>query len=368
MSASPADGKPNVWTTRVGHAAVRLNLAILAVLAVVLATIALRAVNLVLVPVLIALLLTAAIRPLVHFLEDRSIPKPAATFISLFACVVVLLGIGAGVAYSISTQWDELVSSSDAGLARVDQTIAQSPLPFSEQEVRQARESAVRSLTGDMSVGDAFAALNTIGTFLTGLLMMIVVLFFFLKDGQTIWAFLTRWLHGDRLARTMRAGKNAVEVMGAYVRGIMVIASIDAAGIGLAMLLLGVPLALPLTAIVFLGGFIPVAGATITGIFVVLFAFVTKGGGAALALAVAVIAVQQLEGNLMQPVIMGNAVKLHPLVILLVLAIGGILAGIIGAILAVPIAAVIWTSIKSWNKSLENDQNKHEQKGLTGTT
>lgn len=351
-----------MWATGVGHAAVKLHLVILAVLAVVLAALALRAVKLVLIPVLIALLLTAAIRPLVHVLEHRSIPKAAATFISLLTCLGVLLGIGAAVAYSISTQWEELASSSDVGLARLDQTIAQSPLPFSEQEVRQARENAVRSLTGDLSVGDAFAALNTIGTFLTGLLMMIVVLFFFLKDGQTIWSFLTQRLKGDRLARTMRAGNNAVEVMGSYVRGIMVIASIDAAGIGLAMLVLGVPLALPLTAIVFLGGFIPVAGATITGIFVVLFAFVTNGPGAALALAAAVIAVQQLEGNLLQPAIMGRAVKLHPLVILIALAIGAILAGIIGAVLAVPIAAVLWSAIKGWNDTPEEEKN-HDQKG-----
>jgi predicted PurR-regulated permease PerM len=155
--------------------------------------------------------------------------------------------------------------------------------------------------------------------------------------------------------------------MGAYVRGVTLIAFIDAAGIGVAMLLLGVPMALPLTAIVFLGGFIPVVGATITGILAVLVAFVTNGIGTALAVAAAVIVVQQLEGNILQPAIMGKAVKLHPLVIILALAIGGIQAGIIGAVLAVPVAAVIWTTVKSWNADTPTRHSETEQKGKPKT-
>lgn len=367
MSSPRAEGRPNVWTTGVGHAAVKLQLGILGVVAVVLASMALTSVKLVLIPVLIALLLSAAIRPLVHFLQRRRIPKGAATLISLLTCLVVVLGIGIAVAYSIHRQWDELVANSEAGLARLDQTIAGSLLPFSEEQIRQARENAVRSLTGDISVDDAFAALNTVGVILSSLLMMIVVLFFFLKDGQIMWSFLTRQLHGDRLTRAKRAGTNSVEVMGAYVRGIITIASIDAAGIGLAMLVLGVPLVMPLTAIVFLGGFIPVVGATITGIFVVLVAFVTNGPGTALGVALAVIAVQQLEGNLLQPVIMGKAVKLHPLLILLVLAIGAILAGVMGAVLAVPVAAVIWTFIKGWDEKPPSRQENPGPKGSPET-
>lgn len=355
MSASNPAGMTSIWNTRAGHATVKLLLVILAVFAAVMALNALTAVQLVLVPVLIALLLTAAISPLVHILERSGLPKPAATFLSLLTGILVVVGLGAAVTYSIYARWDELRANTDAGFARLERTIAQSPLPFTELEIRQARENAVQSITGGVSVGDAIAALNTVAMFLTALLLMIVVLFFFLKDGKAMWSFLTQPLHGERLERTTRAGKNAVEAMGAYVRGITIIAAIDAAGIGLAMLLLGVPLVMPLTAIVFLGGFIPVIGATITGLFVVLVAFVTNGAGTALAMAAAVIIVQQLEGNLLQPVIMGNAVKLHPLVVLLALGVGGILAGVIGAILAVPIAAVIWTVIKGWNMASSDE-------------
>ncbi|WP_346028490.1 AI-2E family transporter [Arthrobacter parietis] len=349
MSAHQPTGRRSVWSTGLGHAAVKLHVLIFGVFAAVIAVMALSAVKLVLIPVLIALLLTAAISPLVHLLQRRGLPKSAATFISLFVCLAALLGTGAAVAYSIYTQWDKLRANSEAGLSRLAENIARSPLPFSEQELRQARENAVQSITEGMSLSDAFAALNTVATFLTALLLMIVVLFFFLKDGQAMWSFLIRPLEGKRLERTRRAGKNAVETMGAYVRGISIIALIDAAGIGLAMVLLGVPLALPLTAIVFLGGFIPVIGATVTGLLAVLVAFVTNGAGTALALAVAVVLVQQLEGNLLQPIIMGKSVKLHPLVVLLALAVGAILAGVIGAILAVPVAAVIWTVVKTWN-------------------
>lgn len=349
MSASDTGGRTSIWNLRVGHATVKLLLAILATIAIFMVCQALITVQLVLLPVLIALLLTAAISPLVHFLQARNFPKPLATFLALLACLVVVIGLGAAVIYSIYARWDELRANSDAGIARLEEAIARSPLPFSEQELQRARENAVQSLTDNLSVGDAFAALNGVATFLTALLLMIVVLFFLLKDGQAMWSFLTKPLEGNQLARTQRAGKNALETMGAYVRGITIIAAIDAAGIGLAMLLLGIPLVMPLTAIVFLGGFIPVIGATVTGLFVVLVAFVTNGPGTALAMAAAVIVVQQVEGNLLQPLIMGKAVKLHPLVILLVLGVGAILAGIMGAILAVPIAAVIWTVIKSWH-------------------
>lgn len=346
----PGDGR-SVWSSPLGYAAVKLLLIILGTVAALAVGYILIALRLVVIPVLIALLLAAGIRPLVHFLQRRKIPKPVATFLSLLACLTVVLGLGAAVTYSVVTQWGELTASSDIGLAGLEKAIARSPLPFNEEDLRHARESVVQSFTSNLSVGDAFAALDTIGWFVTALFVMIVTLFFFLKDGHAIWSFITEPLHGKRLARTLRAGQKALETLGGYLRGTLIIASIDAAGIGIAMVLLGVPLAMPLTAIVFLGGFVPVIGATVTGLFAVLVAYVGSGTGTAVALAVAVVVVQQLEGNLLQPVIMGKNVKLHPLVILLALTAGAVLAGIIGAVLAVPLTAAGWAIAKSWSES-----------------
>lgn len=342
----------SVWTKPVGHLTVKLLLAILISMAAVAVGYVLISLRLVVIPVLIALILAAAIRPLVHFLQRRSAPKPVATLVALLTSLGIFLGLGATIAYSVYAQRGELTVNSNIGLARLEEAIADSPLPFNEQELRQARQSAVESFTNGLSVDDAFFALNAVGTFLTGLFLLIVALFFFLKDGSSMWEFVTKPLHGDRHSRTLRAGQHALGTLGGYLRGITTIAAIDAAGIGIAMFLLGVPLAVPLTAIVFLGGFVPVIGATITGIFAVLVAFVTNGPGTALILGIVVVAVQQLEGNLLQPVIMGRSVKLHPLVVLLSLTAGAILAGIIGAVLAVPITAAAWSVARNWNAEL----------------
>jgi predicted PurR-regulated permease PerM len=189
---TPRTLRGSVWTTANGHAAVKLLVLILGTYTVVMVCLALTAVKLVLIPVLIAVLLAAAISPLVHFLEGRSIPKTAATLISLVAGLLLLGALAAAAGYSIYRQWNELLVNSDAALARLEQMITQSPLPFSAQDLRQARQDAIRSVTADLSVGDAIAAINTLGTFVTGLLLMIVVLFFFLKDGRKIWLFLVR--------------------------------------------------------------------------------------------------------------------------------------------------------------------------------
>ena len=307
--------------------------------------------KLVVVPVLVALLLASAIHPFVDYLHRRGVPKLAAVWIALLAGLAVIGGLGTAVIYSVYSQWGSLTVSSDIGFGRLERNLASTALPFTEEEIRQVRESTIQSIGDSLSVGDALGGLSVLANLVTALILLVIVLFFFLKDGRNMWIFLIRPLTGTTLLKALRAGDRAVNTMGAYLRGTAVIATIDAAGIGLAMVFIGVPLALPLTMIVFLGGFIPVIGATVTGIFAVLVAYVTNGAGSALALAVAVVVVQQLEGNLLQPVIMGKAVKLHPLVILLALGIGALLAGVIGALLAVPVTAVAWTVMKAWREN-----------------
>ena len=177
---------------------------------------------------------------------------------------------------------------------------------------------------------------------------MAVVLFYFLKDGDRIWAFFLRMFPDDRRDKARLSGFRVMEVLGGYIRGTAIVALVDAVCIGAALFFLGVPLALPLTVIVFVGSFIPLVGATAAGVFAALIALVANGPVVALVVVIVIILVNQLEGNFLQPVVMGKSLSIHALVILLALTAGTILAGIIGAILAVPIAAVGWAVIKVW--------------------
>jgi putative heme transporter len=185
--------------------------------------------------------------------------------------------------------------------------------------------------------------------FLTGLVLMIVVLFFLLKDGWKITNFTLRWFRDGTRARLAESVDRASQVLGGYVRGTATVAAVDAVLIGAGLFIIGVPLALPLAVIVFIGAFIPIVGATVAGILAALVALVTTGPVAALIVVGIVVAVNQLEGNLLQPVVMGRTLSLHALIVLLALTVGTIVGGIFGAILAVPYTAVAWTLIQVWS-------------------
>lgn len=341
----------SVWSDSLGRVAMR-TLQILLILTLAIAAVyALIQLKLVVIPLLIALLLAAAISPLVNFMRRRNVPKVLATWIALLTSVAFLGGIITAIIFAVRSQWDELVSNASQGLDQLQQFIVSGPLPIDAQQLTQAREAAIDFITSSQFGNSAIAGLSVFTSMVTGLLLTVVVLFFFLEDGKEIWEFFLRPLRGQQLARAQRIGDSSMVVMGGYVRGTALIALVDAVAIGLALLFLGVPLALPLAVIVFLGAFIPIIGATIAGALAALVALVTNGPIVALIVVAVIIGIQQIEGNLLQPLIMSQTVKLHALVILLALAAGTILGGIVGAVLAVPITAVAWTVIKVWNVS-----------------
>ncbi|MFI7585422.1 AI-2E family transporter [Kocuria sp. M1N1S27] len=344
-----------MWSARLGRTTVRTLLVILGLVLVVAAGYVLWTLRLVVVPLLIALLLAAAISPLVRWLNRRNVPKALATWISMLAAVTVLGGVLVVVVVSVSSRWNQLTASSNLGLSRLENLAAEGPLPFTVAQLRQAREAAVGYLREHLSVADAFSALSLLTTLVVGLLLVVVMLFFFLKDGRGMWGFLLEPLDADRREKAVRAGTRALETMGGYVRGITLVALIDAVGIGVVLFVLGVPLAMPLAVIVFLGAYVPIIGATLSGAFAVLVTFVTNTAQDALIVAVAVVVVQQLEGNVLQPLIMGHVLSLHPLVVLIALTAGSVLAGIAGAVLAVPLTAVAWAMLKAWQKAPETE-------------
>jgi predicted PurR-regulated permease PerM len=345
----PRPGSPGgPWQDGLGRAASRCAQVLLILLLVTVAVYGLLQIRLLVIPVLIALILSAAIGPFVNLLRRKGLPGVPATLIAFLSLLVVLAATGTLIVLAVRSQWDELVAATTSGLDQLDAFLLNGPLPIDQAQLAQGRQAAIDFATSAQARSSALTGLSVATEFLAGTALMIIVLFFFLKDGARIWTFLLRPFSGQREARLRRAGKRTLEVLGSYVRGTAIIALIDATAIGIALLVLQVPLAVPLAMIVFVGAFIPLVGATFAGVLAVLIALVTKGPVVAAVVAAVVIAVNQLENHLLQPVVMARSLKLHALVILFSLTAGTILAGIIGAVLAVPLAAVTWAVLQVW--------------------
>jgi predicted PurR-regulated permease PerM len=185
------------------------------------------------------------------------------------------------------------------------------------------------------------AATSTAGHLLAGLLITLFATIFFTYDGRGIWRWLVSLFPEPARDRVHGSGERAWTVLTAYVRGTFVIALTDAMGIALVAWILGLPLVLPLAVLVFIGAFIPIVGAAISGIAAVAVALVDQGPVHALLMLAGVVAVQQIEGHILQPFLMGRLVRVHPLAVVVVIAIGAEVAGIFGALIAVPLTAII---------------------------
>jgi putative heme transporter len=306
--------------------------------------------RLVVIPVVLALLLSAAFSPLVALLHRKlRFPQSAAAAASMLFALLVLGGVVTLVVFQVQGQWSTLTKSASDGIEQVQGFVTGPPLNLDASAFTKLRESLTKFVTSGSFGSGALAGVAGFVDFITTLLVLIVTLFFFLKDGGKIWSFLLKPLDERRTRRARRIGTAGLRSLGGYVRGTALVALVDAVFIGGGLFVLQVPLALPLAVIVFLTAFIPIVGATIAGAVAALVTLVTNGFVPAVIVVIIVIVVNQLEGNLLQPVIMGRTVRLHPLVILLALIVGSIVAGITGAIVAVPITAVIWDAMKLWN-------------------
>jgi predicted PurR-regulated permease PerM len=198
----------------------------------------------------------------------------------------------------------------------------------------------------DTLSGAALATASTLAHLLTGLFLVLFATFFFLRDGRKISRFMVGLLPEQARESVAYAADESWGTLVSYVRATVLVAFIDAVGIGLALVILRVEAALPLAALVFIGAFIPIIGAALSGLVASLVALVTQGPLVALLVIAAVVAVQQLEGHVLQPLIMGRAVAIHPLAVILAIATGVVLAGIIGALVAVPIVAMLNTGVR----------------------
>ena len=351
--AEPAGpSKPTMrtmWTDRLGVAGTR-SLQILLVLTlasiVVFALIQLR---IAVIPLLLAIIIASAFSPVITWMRNRGLPAIAAAWITLLGSLLIFGGIITAIVFAVRSQWSELWQQAQVGFDKLLVFIEGLPLPVDTIDFSELRQQAIDFVTSAQFGTGALTGVVAVGEFVTGFILFLVILFFFLKDGDRIWAFFLRPFDGARKARGERVGRTAVTTLGGYIRGTSIIALVDAVAIGVALAILQVPLALPLAVIVFIAAFIPLVGATVAGALATLVALVANDVTTAIIVLIVVVLVNQLEGNFLQPVVMAQSLKLHPLVILFALSAGAILGGVVGAVLSVPIAATTWAIIKTWD-------------------
>ncbi|WP_405102840.1 AI-2E family transporter [Micromonospora sp. NBC_01412] len=286
--------------------------------------------------------LTALLDPVLLLLRRLRLPAALAALLTVLLLLGVLGGVGVLVWNLTASQFGELSQELDQGLQR-SRDFVTSTLPVTDSQLDKLIQQARDGLGG--SAPDPVGGARTVTEILGSVLLSLVLLFFLLKDGRSMWHWVLRRMTGPNRDVTAEAGRVGWRTLGAYSRGTMLIAAIDAIGIGLALVLLRVPLALPLALITFLGGFVPIIGATVAGAVAVLVALAAKGPAVALLALAAVITVQQVEGNLLEPLVMKRQVRLHPAVILVAVTAGTLIAGVAGAFVSVPITAVTYRVI-----------------------
>ncbi len=310
------------------------------------------------IPVAIALLLAALLSPGVAKLVEWRVPRGVATTAMMIVGIGVLGGVLTFVISEFSRGLPELQTQVSASLDTIQQWLKDGPAHLSDAQLRNYLDEIVKTIKENQAeiTSGALTTAATVGEALTGLLLALFTLIFFLHDGDGIWRFTIRAVPRDVRARVDVAGRRGFASLVSYVRATAAVAIVDAVGVGIGLAIVGVPLVVPLSALVFLGAFIPIIGAVFTGVVSVLVALVAKGPIAALVVLAVLIGVMQLESHVLQPLLLGRAVKLHPLAVVLAITTGLVVGGIAGALLAVPLLAVLNSGIRSLVSDADSEQ------------
>lgn len=318
-------------------------------------------------PLMIGLLLTGLLAPAQRLLQRLRINRSLAALLVLIGGLAIVGGVLTLVVNQVIAGLDQMVRSAEQGIQDIQDWMRGPPLNMTETDLDNLVERVtqwVNENTQTLTDAGLSAVTGTV-QFLTGFVLALVATFFLLRDGRMIWNFLVGTLPAAARAPMAYAGEGAWRSLTGYVRATVLVAFIDAVGIGFGLWVLRVPLYLPLAALVFLGAFVPIVGAFVSGTVAVLVALVDApqpgllaGGGVVKALMVLglILLVQQIEGNILQPVIMSRAVKIHPLVVIIAVTFGILLAGIIGALVAVPVVAILNTVVRRLNHYHERQQ------------
>jgi predicted PurR-regulated permease PerM len=308
--------------------------------------------RLVVLPFIAATLLTALLQPLTSRLKRTGMAPLLATWCTFLLAVLVIAGVIFLFADRVSADYTTLANEVARTAREVQHSLAGPPFHLNARRLQTYTNDLVKYLSQHKSqiAGTVLAGGKYAIEFLTGLILGLFITFFLLKDGAKIWRWLLKGLHPEPRRRVNMAGETAWRTLVAYMRGTTLVAAIHALFIGLALWLLGVPLLVPFIVLVFLAAFLPLVGILVVGALAILVALATKGWVAAVILLAVLLLENQIESHLLQPLVVGRLVRLHPLSIILVLAVGGIIAGIPGAIVAVPLTAVItyaWPVLRS---------------------
>jgi putative heme transporter len=303
----------------------------------------LRRFGLVVVPVALALLLAAMLLPAVDFLDRYGAARAGAVAFVVILGLSVFVGILAFVISQFIDGLPGLVEQVTNSIDTLRNWLIDGPAHLSRDQINHAGDSVIKSLNEHQTqlTSGAVSTAGTIAELVTGALLTFFTVIFFLLGGRNIWQFVTRAVPTDARARVREAGAAGFHSLAGYARATFLVALVDAVGIGIGLAIMGIPLALPLASLVFLGAFVPVVGAVITGFLAVIVALLAKGFIFAAITLGLIIAVMQLEAHVLQPLVMGRAVSIHPLAVVLGITAGSVLAGIVGALLAVPVIAFV---------------------------
>lgn len=297
--------------------------------------------SVVVVPLAVALLFASLLAPGVRWLHAHRVPRGLATTVMVLTGLAALGGL---IYFMVTTLVDglpDLGNRLEDSYRQLRDWLTNGPMGLTGDQLDRILEQGKEWVSNNRSqlATGALGVLSTTASIIAGLLVVVFLLIFFLHEGDRMWRGTTEFLPEPARAKVRDAGETAFHDLTAYVRTTLVVAFIDAVGIGIGLWVTGVPLVLPLSALVFLGAFVPIIGAFVSGLVAVLIALVSQGFVVALVVAGVVILVQQLEGNVLEPLLMSRSVKLHPVAVLLSIAVGVELAGIVGALFAVPVLA-----------------------------
>lgn len=306
-------------------------------------------------PALLAIIVATVLWPPTKWMMRVGLPAAAAAATSLIVFFLVIGGIITLIVPSVVDSAPELVDKASAGVSQVQNWLKGPPVNLQDEQIDSAVSAILSRLqdSGTAIASGVFTGVSAAGSILVTLALVLVLTFFFIKDGLKF----VPWMHGFTGSR---AGGHLAEVLarmwatlGGFIRTQAIVSLIDAFFIGLGLVILGVPLALVLATLTFLGGFVPIVGAFVAGALAVLVALVANGPTTALIVLVIIIAVQQLEGNVLQPILQSRSMNLHPAIVLLAVSGGASVFGIVGAFLAVPAAAVAAVLIRYVSEQID---------------
>ena len=297
--------------------------------------------EIIVVPLLLALMLSALLVPMVDWLDRRGAPRGGAVALVLLSGFAILGGILTFVISQFVVGLPDLVNQVTRSIDSTRNWLIEGPLHLSRQQIENAGNAAIQALQNNQAklTSGALSTAAAVTEIITAALLMMFTLIFFLYGGRNIWHYVTKIFPVDVRDRVRAAGTAGYGSLIGYVRATFLVALVDAVGVGTGLAIMSVPLALPLASLVFLGAAIPLVGAVISGFLAVVVALLAKGFVYALITLGVIIGVNQLEAHILQPLVMGRAVSIHPLAIVVAISSGSVLAGIVGALLAVPTVA-----------------------------